>query len=62
MFIGDSDADKPGTHAHILDVCANALAIAGYKILDGDKEGIIIRNVGADAFESDYEIKVNEIP
>ena len=61
MFIEDPDAGKIGTQAHVLDICATALALAGYKILDGDRDGIIIRRVCSSAFEVDYQIKVEEV-
>ena len=43
----------------ILKVIEIALAVAGYKILDGGKEYIIIRHCGAD---KDYKITVEEEP
>lgn len=42
----------------IFEVIETALARAGYKIMDGDSNSIIIRHANSD---SDYEIKVNEI-
>ena len=32
-----------GTPEHVLEVCDNALALAGYKILDGDDDCIFIK-------------------
>lgn len=42
----------------IFDVIENALAKAGYTVLDGEENSIIIRHKNSD---SDYEIKVSEI-
>lgn len=42
----------------IFEVIENALARAGYKILDGDADSIIIRHANSD---SDYQIKVAEV-
>lgn len=42
----------------IFDVIESALAMAGYKILDGDADSVIIRHKNSDI---DYEIKVSEI-
>ncbi len=42
----------------IFDVIEQALALAGYKVLDGDRNSIIIRHKSSD---SDYEIKITEI-
>ena len=62
MFIEDPDTDKIGTHAHVLDKCATALAYAGYRIIDSNnKDSITIRRVCASAFEIDYEVTVKEI-
>ncbi len=43
----------------IFDVIEFALARAGYKLLDGDEASVIIRHPNSD---SDYEIRVSEIP
>jgi len=56
------DTETLGTQAHILDVVATALAIAGYKILDSDKNIITIRYTTTDIGESDFEVKVDEMP
>ena len=42
----------------IFTVIESALALAGYKVLDGDGDSIIIRHPNSD---SDYKIKVEEI-
>lgn len=42
----------------IFEVIENALAKAGYKILDGDARSIIIRHANS---ENDYQIKVEEV-
>jgi hypothetical protein len=44
---------------HILEVVSNALALAGYKVLDGDRECVIIRHCESD---TDYRITVAEEP
>ena len=41
----------------IFEVIENALARAGYKIMDGDNNSVIIRHPNSD---SDYRIKVTE--
>ena len=43
----------------IFEVIECALAKAGYKVLDGDKNSIIIRHANSD---TDYRIQVTEIP
>ncbi|MBQ7346010.1 MAG: hypothetical protein IJW45_08125 [Oscillospiraceae bacterium] len=43
----------------ILEVIECALAKAGYKVLDGNKNSIIIRDANSD---TDYNIRVSEIP
>ena len=43
----------------IFEVIEDALADAGYKILDGDSSSVIIRDAKNDM---DFEIKVTEIP
>ena len=43
---------------HVLNVIDSALALAGFKIMDGDHESIIIRDCENDI---DYEIKIEEI-
>ena len=43
----------------IFEVIEDALANAGYKILDGDSSSVIIRDSENDM---DFEIKVTEIP
>jgi len=50
--------DRVGTVQHIFNVIDNALAMAGYKILDGDRDSVIIRYSRLDA---DFEIKISEI-
>lgn len=42
----------------IFDIIENALAKAGYKILDGDTDAVIVRDCKSD---KDYEIKVKEL-
>ena len=32
-----------GTPEHVLEICDTALALAGYKILDGDEDCIFIK-------------------
>jgi hypothetical protein len=44
---------------HIFEVIESALALAGFKILDGDKECVIIRHCESD---TDYKITVEEEP
>ena len=43
----------------IFEVVETALSRAGYKILDGDWNSVIIRHSACD---KDYEIKVTELP
>ena len=43
----------------IFEVIERALAKAGYKVLDGDENSIIIRHANSD---TDYAICVTEIP
>lgn len=43
---------------HILDVIESGIALSGYKIMDGDRDSIIIRHCESD---TDFEIKVDEI-
>lgn len=43
---------------HILEIVESALAKAGYKVLDGDRETVIVREAGSD---TDYKIKVTEV-
>lgn len=45
-------------NSDIFEVIENALAKAGYTILDGDHDSVIIRHKNSD---SDYEIKVSEL-
>jgi len=42
----------------ILDISENALAMAGYTVLDGDHESVVIRDK---AGYNDYKITVEEI-
>lgn len=42
----------------IFSVIEEALARAGYKVLDGDEYSVIIRHPNCD---SDYEIRIREI-
>jgi len=42
----------------IFEVIEDALALAGFKILDGDNDSIIIRHAPSD---TDYEIKIEEL-
>lgn len=42
----------------IFEVIETALAKAGYKVLDGDSDSIVIRHANSD---SDYQIKVTSI-
>ena len=42
----------------IFEVLETALAKAGYKVLDGDEDSIVIRHPNSD---NDYEIRVTEI-
>jgi len=44
---------------HILETVSNALALAGYKVLDGDGQCVIIRHNESD---TDYKITVEEEP
>ncbi len=41
----------------IFDIIENALAKAGYKVLNGDKNSIVIRHVNSD---TDYVVTVEE--
>ena len=34
-----------GTTEHILEICDHALALAGYKVIDGDEDCIFIRTI-----------------
>ena len=43
----------------VFEVIECALAKAGYKIMDGDENSIIIRNADVD---TDYEIRIEELP
>ena len=43
----------------IFEVIESALAKAGYKVLDGDRDSIIIRHRNSD---TDYQIHVKECP
>jgi hypothetical protein len=43
----------------IFDIIDLALAIAGFKVLDGEQDSIIFRHAPSD---TDYEVKVSEIP
>lgn len=43
----------------IFEVIESALAKAGYKVLDGDGDSIIIRHCNSD---TDYQIYVKECP
>lgn len=45
--------------SNILEVIETALAKAGYKILDGDGDSIVIRHSNSD---QDYRIQVTEVP
>ncbi|MBQ9954764.1 MAG: hypothetical protein IJO87_04975 [Eggerthellaceae bacterium] len=42
----------------IFEIIESALALAGYKVLDGDNDTVIVRHATGD---TDYEIKVSEI-
>lgn len=42
----------------IFDIIESALAKAGYKIVDGDANSVIVRDF---ADGKDYEIKINEV-
>jgi hypothetical protein len=44
-----------GSLEHVLGVCDNALALAGYKILDGDRYCIFIKYK-----DSYFEVKIAE--
>jgi hypothetical protein len=48
-----------GVRTEIFDIIENALALAGYTILDGDRDCIIIRHTAND---TDYRIIVEEEP
>jgi hypothetical protein len=56
----DQSGDAPGTEtqAHILQTIDSSLALEGYKVMDGDRNSVIIRHSPSD---SDYEIKVTEL-
>jgi hypothetical protein len=43
----------------VLEIVSNALALAGYKVLDGDDECVIIRDCAKD---TDYKVTVMEEP
>lgn len=53
---GEDNRDK--TTAKIFETMEIALARAGFRILDGDKDTIIIREPGEDR---DFQIRVEEI-
>jgi len=42
----------------LLDILANAVAIVGYKVMDGDNHSVIIRDCNADR---DFEITIKEV-
>jgi hypothetical protein len=44
---------------HVLEVVSNALALAGYNVLDGDRECVIIRHSESD---TDYKVTIEEEP
>ena len=44
-----------GSSEHVLEICGNALALAGYKVIDEDEDCIFIRHE-----DNSYEIKVIE--
>ena len=44
---------------NIFEIIENALALAGYKVLDGDKKCVIVRHSATD---TDYRITVEEEP
>ena len=44
---------------HVLETILNTLALAGYRVLDGDRECVIIRHNESD---TDYRITVKEEP
>lgn len=54
-----ADGNSSDIKAHIFKVIDSALAIAGYKVMDGDRNSVIIRHSPSD---TDYEIKVEELP
>lgn len=54
---GEDLRDK--TTAKIFEVMEIALASAGFRLLDGDRDTVIIRNKEEDR---DFQIKVEEIP
>ena len=60
MFI--EGAKDKGTSLHILDIVATALALNGYKILDGDKDTLLIRHTTSSVGEDDFQIRVSEVP
>lgn len=43
----------------IYEVIETAIALAGFKIMDGERKSVIIRH---SASNTDYEIKVTELP
>ena len=49
---------KDDIKAHIFDVIDSSLAIAGYKIMDGDSNNVCIRHCASD---TDFEIKVDQL-
>lgn len=54
---GEDTRDK--TVAKIFEIMEIALARTGFKLLDGDRDTVIIRDAEADR---DFQIKVEEIP
>jgi hypothetical protein len=60
-FANQTDSDNTANgdiKTHIFDVIDSALALAGYKIMDGNRDSVIIRHCASD---TDYEIKINEM-
>lgn len=43
----------------IFDIIESSLALAGYDVIDGDRDNVIIRHGESD---TDYEIKIEELP
>jgi len=53
-----SQVEKCEITRHILDIVDCAVALAGYKVLDGDKDTVCVRHQDS---RRHFEIKVNEL-
>ena len=53
-----SSKDPADVIAHIMEVLDRAMPLAGYKVMDGDGDSVIIRHSESD---TDFEIKVSTL-